>query len=58
MELRLAHIESTQFPLPAGEGGAKRRVRGEVHRGFLFVTYAVEIEGEAPLIAVAEAVDD
>jgi hypothetical protein len=25
---------------------------------FLFVTYAVEIEGEAPLIAVAEAIDE
>jgi hypothetical protein len=58
MELRLAHIEPTHFPLPAGEGGAKRRVRGEISRGrFLFVTYAVEIEGEAPLIFVAEAAD-
>jgi len=58
MELRLMHIESTQFPLPAGERGAKRRLRGEVHRGFLFVTYAVEIEGEAPLIFIAEALDE
>ena len=55
MELRLAHIETTQHP----EAGAKRRVMGEVSRGrFFFVTYAVEIEGEAPLIFVAEAVDD
>ena len=59
MELRLAHIDSTSSPLPAGEGGAKRRVRGEVSRGnFGFVTYSVEIEGEAPLIFIAEAVDD
>ena len=58
MELRLAHIEPSHSPLPAGEGGAKRRVRGEVSRGFLFVTYAIEIEGEAPLIFIAEAVDD
>jgi hypothetical protein len=57
MELRLAQIDSTSYPL--GETGAKRRVMGEVSRGnFDFVTYAVEIEGEAPLIFVAEAVDD
>jgi len=55
MELRLAHIESTQ----SHETGAKRRVMGEVSRGrFVFVTYAVEIEGEAPLIFIAEALDD
>lgn len=49
MELRLAHVETTQFRLPAED---------DVRRGFLFVTYAVEIEGEAPLICIAEAVDD
>jgi hypothetical protein len=57
MELRLAHIESISSPL--GETGAKRRVMGEVSRhNFNFVTYAVEIEGEAPLIFIAEALDD
>ena len=53
MELRLAHIESIEI--------ARTMPRALPHRfetPFLFVTYAVEIEGEAPLIAVAEAVDD
>lgn len=53
MELRLAEIE---FETPAMRGRrADRNVF--VPSRFLFVTYAVEIEGEAPLIFVAEAAD-
>ena len=55
MELRLAEIkhgEQTFLSVPRRASNDVRAPR------FLFVTYAVEIEGEAPLIAVAEAVDD
>ncbi|HEV8433508.1 MAG TPA: hypothetical protein VGR95_08845 [Thermoanaerobaculia bacterium] len=52
MELRLAHVESFEIAQPARRVFARR-----VETPFLFVTYAVEIEGEAPLI-VPEAVDD
>ena len=54
MELRLAEIE---FETPATHG--RRAVRtGSAPSRVVFVTYAVEIEGEAPLIFIAEAVDD
>ena len=57
MELRLAEIthgEQTFLSAP-------RRVRADKNvcaPRFLFVTYAVEIEGEAPLIFIAEAMDE
>ncbi|HEY2325164.1 MAG TPA: hypothetical protein VGJ82_20065 [Thermoanaerobaculia bacterium] len=47
MERRLAEIETNVR--------ADKNVRAP---RFLFVTYAVEIEGEAPLICIAEAIDD
>lgn len=54
MELRFAHIESSEIARPT----RARADKNVCAPRFLFVTYAVEIEGEAPLIAVAEAVDD
>jgi hypothetical protein len=57
MELRLAEIEcGTQTFLSAIHGRRADRNVCAPSR-FLFVTYAVEIEGEAPLIFVAEAAD-
>ena len=53
MELRLAHVESFEIAQPTRRGLPRR-----FETPFLFVTYAVEIEGEAPLIFIAEAVDD
>ena len=53
MEPRLAHVESIEIARPM----RARADRNVCAPRFLFVTYAVEIEGEAPLIA-AEAVDD
>ena len=53
MELRLAHIESTEIARPTPRALPRR-----AETPFVFVTYAVEIEGEAPLIFIAEAVDD
>ena len=53
MELRLAHIESIEIARPAPRALPRR-----LENPFAFVTYAVEIEGEAPLIFIAEGVDD
>ncbi len=56
MELRLAEIKhGEQTFLSAPRARADKNV---CTPRFLFVTYAVEIEGEAPLIFIAEAVDD
>jgi hypothetical protein len=52
MEPRLAHVESIEIAQPMRRALARR-----LEMPFRFVTYAVEIEGEAPLI-VPEAVDD
>jgi hypothetical protein len=57
MELRLAEIEHGAQTFLS----APRELRADKNvcaPRFLFVTYAVEIEGEAPLICIAEAVDD
>ena len=53
MELRLTHIESIEIARPM-----PRAIPRRLQIPFAFVTYAVEIEGEAPLICIAEAVDD
>ena len=58
MELRLAEIkhgEQTFLSAPRSRR-ADRNVCAPSR--FLFVTYAVEIEGEAPLIFIAEALDE
>ena len=55
MELRLAEIELTSTTQTRA---AFRVPRSMVRPTFAFITYAVEIEGEAPLIAFAESVDD
>jgi hypothetical protein len=57
MELRLAEIKHGEQTFLS----APRHARADKNvcaPRFLFVTYAVEIEGEAPLIFIAESVDD
>ncbi|HEX7192657.1 MAG TPA: hypothetical protein VF381_13905 [Thermoanaerobaculia bacterium] len=57
MELRLAEIKHGEQTFLS----APRRARADKNvcaPHFLFVTYAVEIEGEAPLIFIAEALDE
>ena len=55
MELRLLEIESNAT---ASFNRVPRSATRSMPRpNFSFMTYAVEIEGEAPLIALAETVD-
>lgn len=58
MELRLMHIE----PTSARAGRLVRALALQVPTArpvrALFLTYASEIEGDAPLIPIQEAVDD
>jgi len=56
MELRLAEINSGEQTILSPRRSRRADMNVCAPR-FFFVTYAVEIEGEAPLI-VAEAVDD
>ena len=58
MEPRLAEIESKPFTAPAARGPRAAGRAPMTRSNFAFVNYAVEIEGDAPLIALAEAVDD
>jgi hypothetical protein len=53
MELLLAEMESIEIARPLPRALPRRH-----EMRFAFVTYAVEIEGEAPLIFVSEGVDD
>lgn len=55
MELRLAEINHGEQTFLSAPRRADKNVCAP---RFLFVTYAVEIEGEAPLIFIAEGVDD
>lgn len=57
MELRLSEIS---FEHPAASPRIRRVASPApaLATRFVFVTYAFEIEGEAPLILCAEAVDD
>jgi len=57
MELRLAEIKSSSHEAAFASALRAGVVTRTVSR-FAFITWAVEIEGEAPLIAWSEAVDD
>ncbi|HEX3111477.1 MAG TPA: hypothetical protein VHU41_20400 [Thermoanaerobaculia bacterium] len=57
MELRLAEIKYGEQAILSPRR-SRRADMNVCDPRFLFVTYAVEIEGEAPLIFIAEAVDD
>ncbi len=60
MELRIAAFEfsspAAPSPAPLRAGSTTRRPFASTR--FVFVTCAVEIEGDAPLIAFAEPADD
>jgi hypothetical protein len=58
MELRLASIEHGAQTFLSAPRSRRADKNVCAPSRFLFVTYAVEIEGEAPLIFVAEGVDD
>ena len=59
MELLLAHIEQIGEQTFLSAPRTRRADRNVCAPSrFAFVTYAVEIEGEAPLIFISEAVDD
>ena len=57
MELRLAEIKYGEQTFLSARH-SRNADKNVCAPRFGFVTYAVEIEGEAPLIFIAEAVDD
>jgi hypothetical protein len=57
METRLAVAEYAE-PMSHAAAPTRLRAAAVVRPRFAFVTYAVEIEGDAPLWFFAEAVDD
>ncbi len=59
LALALNHYETADGSRQTAVSPALHRLPAAVrHLPYLFITYAVEIEGDAPLFFFAEAVDD